>query len=385
MAKEQDYYELLGVDKSASTDDIKKAYRKLAIKWHPDKFANKPEDEKKDAEEKFKQIAEAYSVLSDDEKRSRYDRFGKEGVDGQGFGGFGAGGMSMDDIFSMFGDVFGGGFGSGFGGGQRGQRVRRGQSMRITVNLTLKEVVEGCEKTVKISRLMECETCKGTGSEDGNFNTCSHCNGTGYITRAQRTMLGVMQTQSPCPSCGGEGRTITKKCKKCGGDGVIKKEDTISFKVPAGVQTGMQMTVSGKGHAAKGGGVPGDLIVVFNVVNNSELLRDGDDLIYNLLIPVHIAVLGGNVDIPTVDGKVKIKIEPGTQPDKVLRLRGKGIPHCQSYGTGDLLVRIGVYIPETLSKDEKKAFEKFQESPENFEPTSQAKRSFNDNFKQMYD
>lgn len=382
MATERDYYEILGVGKQASDAEIKSAYRKMAIKYHPDRQTDKSDAEKKQAEELFKEAAEAYAVLSDPQKRQRYDQFGKAGVDGGagGFGGFGAGGMNMDDIFSMFGDIFGGhaGFGGGFGGGSRGQQVRQGSDLRIRVKLTLKEVAEGCEKKLKVPHAVSCPDCGGSGAENNDFSSCSACGGSGYVTRVQRTILGAMQTRGVCPSCGGQGKTINRKCKKCNGQGIVKQDDVVSVNIPAGVQTGMQMSVSGKGNAPAGGGIPGDLLVVFEVEEHPELLRDGDDLIYNALIPLYTAVLGGTIEIPTIDGKAKIKIDPGTQPERMLRLRGKGLPHCQSYGAGDLIVHIGVYIPEKLSRDEKKAFEKLQESAANFEPSDAAKRNFND-------
>ncbi|MCQ2191449.1 MAG: molecular chaperone DnaJ [Paludibacteraceae bacterium] len=386
MASDRDYYEILGVSKTATDAEIKSAYRKMAVKYHPDRQTDKSEAEKKEAEEMFKEAAEAYSVLSDPQKRQRYDQFGKAGVDGGagGFGGFG-GGMNMDDIFSQFGDIFGGAFGGGFGGGGQSRHVNQGSNIRIKVKLSLKEIANGCEKKLKVPHYVSCPDCNGTGAEGNDFSSCTACNGSGYVTRVQRTILGAMQTRSACPTCGGEGKTINKKCKKCKGEGVIKQEDVVSFNIPAGVQSGMTLTVRGKGNAPRRGGVTGDLLVVVEEEAHDDLLRDGDDLIYNALIPVYTAILGGTVEVPTVDGKAKIKVDPGTQPDKVLRLRGKGLPHLQGYGSGDLLVRIGVYIPENLSRDEKKIFEKFQDSPENFEPTDSARKTFNENFKQMYD
>lgn len=384
MAK-RDYYEILGVAKTASVDEIKKAYRKKAIQYHPDK---NPGD--KEAEEKFKEAAEAYEVLSDENKRSRYDQFGHAGVNGNG--GYGGGGsMNMEDIFSHFGDIFGGHFGNfggfgGFGGGasQRGQRVRRGTDLRVKVKLTLSEVATGVEKKIKVKKLVMCQHCNGTGAESGSaMDTCSTCRGTGRITRVQQTILGAMQTQSECSACGGEGKIIRNKCPHCSGEGVIRSEEIISINIPAGVMEGMQLQMSGKGNAARRGGVNGDLLVLIEEEPHPELVRDENDLIYNLLLSVPTATLGGQVEVPTVNGKVKITIAPGTQPGKVLRLRGKGLPNVNSYGTGDLLINIGVYIPERLSKDEKKIMEQLAAS-NNMAPTTADKNSFFSNFKNMF-
>ena len=385
--KKRDYYEVLGVDKTASADEIKKAYRKKAIQYHPDK---NPGD--KEAEEKFKEAAEAYEVLSDPQKRQRYDQFGHAGVNGAG--GFGGSSMTMDDIFQNLGDIFGGHFGgfSGgsfsdfFGGGSsrgRGRRMRKGSDLRVKVKLTLAEVASGTEKKLKVAKYVQCEHCNGSGSRDGRTQTCSTCRGTGYVTQMQRTILGQMQTQSPCPTCGGEGQTIVDKCPYCNGEGIVRGEEIITVKIPAGVAEGMQLSMSGKGNAARRGGVNGDLLVVVEEEKNPELIRDDNDLIYNLLLPLPTAILGGTVEIPTVDGKVKVKIDKGTQPGKVLRLRGKGLPDVNNYGTGDLLVNVGVYVPENLSSDEKKAIEHLAESP-NFQPSATAKSNFFARFKQMF-
>lgn len=357
--EKRDYYEVLGVSKSATKDEIKKAYRQQALKYHPDK---NPGD--KEAEEKFKEAAEAYEVLSNDEKRARYDRFGHAGMGGAASsGGFG-GGMTMDDIFSSFGDIFGAGFGS-FGGSGRGrsQYVNKGQNMRVKVKLNLNEISNGTEKKIKIKKAVPCPECGGTGAADSNsISTCPTCHGSGHVTRVTNTILGQMQTSSTCPTCGGEGKTITKKCPHCYGEGIVNKDDIVTIKIPAGVGKGMQMTVAGQGNAARRGGVNGDLIVVIDEEESNDLIREGNDLIYNLFISIPDAILGTHVEIPTVDSKVKIKIDPGTQPGKILRLRGKGLPEVNGYGKGDLLVNVNVWIPKSLTKEESKIIEKFKES-----------------------
>lgn len=381
--EKRDYYEVLGVAKNASADEIKKAYRKKAIEFHPDKYANASEAERKAAEEKFKEAAEAYDVLSNPDKRARYDQFGHAGMNG-GAGGFGGGfgGFSMEDIFSQFGDIFGGHFG-GFGGfGQTnggGRGVNRGSDLRIKVKVTLAEVAHGCEKKFKVKRYVACPDCNGKGAKsDSDLKTCENCHGTGRVTKVVNSFFGQMQTQQTCPVCGGTGKVIVNKCPKCGGEGVIMTEELVSIKVPAGIQSGMAMTLDGKGNAARRGGVAGDLLVIFEVEQGNDFIRDEDDLIYNLMIPFTTAVLGGDVEIPTVDGKVKIKIEAGTQTGKVLRLRGKGLPNVNRYRTGDLLVNIAVYVPEKLSREEKEAFEKFRDS-DSFKPTQRAKENYFNN------
>ena len=366
MAEKRDYYEVLGVSKNASKDELKKAYRQLALKYHPDR---NPGD--KEAEEKFKEAAEAYDVLSDDQKRARYDQFGHAGVGGAG----GTGGFSMDmeDIFSHFGDIFSGfGFGGGFGGGGfgggRGQRVNKGSSLRVKVKLSLKDIANGCEKKIKVKKYCACKSCNGTGAEAGSsMNTCPTCHGTGVVTQVRNTILGRMQTQSTCTACGGTGKIIAKKCKDCGGDGVVLGEEVISINIPAGVADGMQMTVSNKGNAPKHGGENGDLLVVFEEEQDPQLTREDNNLIYNLSISVPDAILGATAEIPTIDGKVKVKIDPGTQPGKVLRLKGKGLPTYGTYGRGDLLAIVNVWIPKKLTKDEQKAIEGFQKS-DTFKP-----------------
>jgi molecular chaperone DnaJ len=355
----RDYYEILGVSKEATKEEIKKAYRKQALKYHPDK---NPGDKK--SEDNFKEAAEAYEVLSSDEKKARYDRYGHAGMGNNG-GGFSGQGMTMDDIFSSFGDIFGdafGGFG-GFGGGRRGQRVNKGSNLRVKVKLTLQEIAAGAEKKIKVNKYDTCGSCGGTGAADpSSISTCSTCRGSGQVTRLTNTMLGQMQTTSVCPACGGEGKTITKKCTTCYGEGIVQKEEIIKINIPAGVGKGMQMTVGGKGNAPRRGGINGDLLVVIDEEEHAELIREGNDLIYNLFISIPDAVLGTHVEVPTVDNNVKIKIEPGTQPGKILRLRGKGLPEVNGYGRGDLLVNVNVWIPKNLNKDELKIFEKFSDS-----------------------
>lgn len=373
----RDYYEVLGVSKTATADEIKKAYRKLAIKYHPDK---NPDD--KAAEEKFKEAAEAYDVLSNDEKRQRYDKFGHN-MGPQGFPGGGgfysSGGFSMEDIFAQFGDIFGGHYsgqwGGATGGGRRQARraVRKGSDLRIKVKLTLEEIAKGASKTLKIPTMVKCEHCNGTGAKDGKaFTTCHTCNGTGSVIHTQNTIFGAMQSAATCPDCQGEGKIITERCPYCNGEGVVRKEVTVSFDIPAGVQEGMTLTVKGKGNAPRHGGVNGDLLVVIEEVKHPELIRDGNDVIYNLMLDLPAAVLGGSVEVPTIVGRARLKIVPGTQPGKVLRLRGKGLPSTEGYGTGDELINVMVYIPETLSDSEKILFDGLRKSP-NVTPTESVK------------
>jgi molecular chaperone DnaJ len=388
MAEKRDYYEVLGVSKTATDAEIKAAYKKMAIKYHPDRNPGN-----KEAEEKFKEAAEAYDVLHDPEKRQRYDQFGFAGMNGQG--GFGGGAsMSMDDIFNMFGDIFGGGnFGGGFGGfggfggGARGgKHVEKGSDLRLKVRVSLKEVASGVTKKFKINKYVTCPHCNGSGSEDGKTETCSKCKGSGVTYRSVNTMFGHMQTQTQCDACGGTGSVIRNKCKHCGGTGIVKGEEIEEIKIPAGVQEGMVVTERGKGNAARWNGVPGDIQVYIQEEPHPELLRDGQNLQYQLLLDVPTAILGGSAEVPTIDGKVKIKIEPGTQPGKTMRLRGKGLPVVQGYGygTGDLIVQIGVYIPENLSREEKETFEKLRTS-ENMKPGATAKSNFFNRFKKMFE
>ena len=362
MSTKRDYYEILGVSKNASPEEIKKAYRKKAIKFHPDK---NPGD--KEAEENFKEAAEAYEVLSDNEKRQRYDQFGHAGMKGAGAGagGFGGAGMSMDDIFSMFGDVFGGHFGGfgGFGGGgsRGGGRVNRGSNLRVKVTLTLKEIAYGVEKKIKVKKYVTCDHCNGSGAKGGSsYSTCNTCHGSGQVTQIANTFLGQMQTQSTCPTCNGEGQIITDKCTHCNGEGVVRGEEVISINIPAGVAEGMQLSVSGKGNAARRGGINGDLLLVIQEEEHPELIRDENDLIHDLFLPFPDLALGTTAEIPTIENKVKVKVEAGTQPEKILRLRGKGLPDVNGYGRGDLMVRIHTWVPKKLSGEEKKILEKLQ-------------------------
>jgi molecular chaperone DnaJ len=359
----RDYYEILEVPKNASKDEIKKSYRQQALKFHPDR---NPGD--KSSEDKFKEAAEAYEILSDDDKRTRYDRYGHAGVGGASGGGFSSDGMTMDDIFSHFGDIFGGHFGGfGFGGAgnsRGGVRVSKGQNLRVKVKLTLEEIAIGVEKKIKVNKYVACGTCSGSGAAHGSsHSTCTTCRGSGVVTRVTNTFLGQMQTSSSCPNCGGEGKMITQKCSKCYGEGIVKDDEVVTINVPAGVGEGMQMTVPGKGNSARRGGVNGDMIVVFAEEKHEELIRDGNDLYYSLFVSFPDAALGSNVEIPTLDGKVKIKLESGTQPGKLLRLKGKGLPEVNGYGRGDLLVHVNVWVPKNLTKDEKKVVEKMNESP----------------------
>ena len=368
--EKRDYYEILGVQKSATADELKKAYRKMALKYHPDK---NPGD--KEAEEKFKEAAEAYDVLSDPNKRAKYDQWGHSmgpsGFGGGGGGGFHAGGMSMEDIFSQFGDIFGGGsfggfggFGSAAGGSPRRRRQPRGSDLRIKVKLTLKEIAEGITKKLKIPRYVKCQHCNGTGAKDGTaFQTCQRCHGTGVIEHIQQTFLGPMQSSATCPDCNGEGKTITQKCQYCNGEGIVRQEEVVEFSIPAGVTDGMTLSLKGKGNAARHGGVNGDLLVVVEEIPDPDLIRDGNDVIYNLMLDIPTAALGGSVEIPTISGKARVKIPAGTQPGKVLRLRGKGLPSTEGYGNGDELVNIMVYIPENLNDKEKAAIESLRDQP----------------------
>lgn len=353
MSDKRDYYEVLGVSKSASDAEIKKAYRKLALKYHPDK---NPDDA--EAEAKFKEAAEAYEVLSNAEKKQRYDQFGHAGMSGAG--GFG-GGMNMDDIFSQFGDIFGSAFGGGggFGGPRGGARVVKGSNLRVKMKLTLQEIAEGVTKKIKVNKLV---------NVDGvTYKDCQTCKGTGRITRVQQTFLGAMQTQTTCNTCRGAGKMIDKRPNGADEQGLKREEDVVEIEIPAGVEEGIQLSVTGKGNAGPFNGIPGDLIVVIEEVEHEELRRDGQHLHYEAYVNFVDAVLGASIEIPTVTGKAKIKVEAGTQSGKTLRLKGKGLPILQGYGTGDLFVHINVWTPKKVSKSEKEMLEKLRDS-ENFEP-----------------
>lgn len=392
MAK-RDYYEVLGVGKNATDEELKKAYRKLALKYHPDR---NPGD--KEAEEKFKEAAEAYSVLSDKDKRARYDQFGEAGLGDNG--GFGGSSMNMDDIFSMFGDLFGGrgGFGgfsgfegfSGFGGqssrSHQGRTVHKGSSLRVRIKLTLEDIDKGVEKKIKVNKYVPCPTCGGTGAKSGSgMQTCHTCGGRGVIIQTQRTFLGQMQTQSVCPTCGGEGRIIKDKCTDCHGDGIVKGEDIISINIPAGVQDGMQLSFSGKGNAGARNGVPGDLIVSIEEQKHELFERNGSDLCLQTYITFPQAVEGTTLEVPTLSGKVKFKIEQGMPSGKIYRLRGKGLPEFNnSYHRGDLLVRVDVWVPKSTTKSERDVLDKL-ETFENFKPHPSAKdKSFFDKMKDIF-
>ncbi len=380
----RDYYEILGVPRNAGEAEIKKAYRQMALKFHPDKNPGN-----KDAEDHFKEAAEAYEVLSNPDKRARYDQFGHDGLrNGGGSGGYG-GGMSMDDIFSQFGDIFGNAFGGGFssfgGGGGTRRRVNKGTNLRVKVKLTLEEIATGVEKKIKVNKLVSCNTCNGSGAAGGSaFSTCSHCRGTGQVTRVTSTFLGQMQTTSTCPYCNGEGQTITNKCTTCGGSGTMKGEEVISLNIPAGVSEGIQLSVGGKGNVAPRGGIPGDLIVQIEETPHPDLLRDGTNILYEHFVSFPEAALGTSIEVPTIDGKVRIKIEPGTQGGKVLRLKGKGIPSLNGYGRGDQLINISVWTPRNLNRQEQELLENLLKS-ENFKPHPEAKdKSFFDRMKEYF-
>ncbi len=384
MAK-RDYYEVLGVPKNVAEAELKKAYRQMAIKYHPDKNPGN-----KEAEEKFKEAAEAYEVLSDANKRARYDQFGHQGMGGAAGGGYG-GHMNMDDIFSQFGDIFGGHnpFESFFGGG--GQRsggrrtVNRGSNLRVKVRMTLQEIAHGAEKKIKVNKAVPCNTCHGSGAQGTNaFSTCGTCKGSGHIRRVTNTILGQMATTTTCHACNGEGQVIANKCKTCSGSGIQQAEELIAINIPAGVAEGMQLNVSGKGNAAERGGVPGDLYVVIEEITDPQLQRDGDNLLFDLYISFIDASIGTTVEVPTVDGKAKIKVEPGTQGGKVLRLKGKGLPQVNSYHRGDLLVNINVWTPQNLSSDERKLLEQLRNSP-NFKPNpAKGEKSFFEKMKEYF-
>ena len=386
MAQKRDYYEVLGVSKGATEDEIKKAYRKIAIKYHPDR---NPGD--KEAEEKFKEAAEAYNVLHDPKTRQQYDQFGFDSPNmGGGFGGFsgfGGASMNMDDIFSMFGDIFGGhGFG-GFGGGQRRPQQHRGSDLRLKVKMSLLEVSTGVTKKFRVKKDVTCPHCGGSGAEKGtSAETCPTCHGSGYTVQTKQTLFGIMQTQGACPTCHGEGKVIKNKCSHCGGEGVVKGEEVVEINIPAGVADGMVLTVRGKGNAGAHNGIPGDIQVFISEEANDTFVRQDNDLIYNLLLDFPTAALGGEVKIPTVDGKsLKINLEPGIQPGTTKRLRGKGLPAVQGYGSGngDIIVNISVYVPKTLSRNEREALEKMRDS-DNFKSDKATRQSIFQRFRNYF-
>ena len=390
MAK-KDYYEVLGVDKSASADEIKKAYRKLAIQYHPDKNPGN-----KEAEEKFKEAAEAYSVLSDADKKARYDQFGHAGVEGAGpdfSGGFGNLNDILNDLFGgAFGGGFGGfgGFGGGFGGargGQRQQRVYRGRDIRVRVKLTLEEIAKGVEKEISIEKSVPCTECGGKGAKNSSdIKTCSACNGTGQVQRVANSIFGQTVTYSTCQQCGGEGKVITNPCRNCGGTGLVRKRETIKVKIPAGVEAGMQLTIQGEGHAAKNNGINGDLLVVIEEQEHQDLKREGNNLYYTKVISLPDAILGAEVEVPCLDGPYKIKVDAGTQSGTVVRLRNKGLPTVNGYGgTGDMYVKFAVWIPKKLDREDKAVIESLR-GKESFKPNpSKEDKSFFDKIKDLFD
>ncbi|MDC0958544.1 molecular chaperone DnaJ [Flavobacteriaceae bacterium] len=369
----EDFYEILGVDKSASESEIKKAYRKKAIKYHPDKNPGNSQ-----AEENFKKAAEAYEVLGNKEKKSKYDQFGHSAFDGSG--GFGGAGMNMDDIFSQFGDIFGsafGGGGGGFGGfSSGGSRVSKGSNLRIRVQLELSEVVLGVEKKIKVKRKIK--------ADGVTYKNCSSCNGSGQVTRITNTILGRMQSSSTCPSCGGSGQVVSNRPSNADSNGLILKEETVLVKIPAGVEDGMQLKVSGKGNDSAGNGIAGDLIVLISEKEHDTLKREGNNLHFDLYISISEAVLGVSKEILTVTGNVRIKLESGIQSGKILRLRGKGLSSINSYGNGDLLVHVNVWTPKTLNKEQRVFFEQMKEN-ENFVPSPEkGEKSFFEKVKDMF-
>jgi len=386
----RDYYEVLGVAKGAAADEIKKAYRKVAMQHHPDR---NPGD--KAAEEKFKEAAEAYEVLSDADKKAQYDRFGHAGVTGAGRSGGGAGGnMNMDDIFSQFGDIFGEDIFGNFFGGQRGggsrgggQRARgvRGSNLRVKLKLTYEEIAKGVTKNIKVKKYVVCSVCSGSGAKDkGSVQTCSTCGGSGQVRKVQNTFLGQMQTVSTCPTCNGEGSTITAKCGNCKGEGRVYAEETVSIDIPAGVSEGMQLSISGKGNAGERGGSAGDLIILIEEESHADLQRDGLNVAFDLHITFPDAAFGTSVEVPTIDGRAKIKIPPGTQSGKIFRLKGKGFPAVNSYEKGDQLIHVSVWTPQTLSSDEKAALEKLNQSA-NFKPNPEKSgKGFFDKIRDMF-
>lgn len=384
MAK-RDYYEVLGVAKNADESTIKKAYRKVAMQYHPDK---NPGD--KAAEEKFKEAAEAYGVLNDPDKKARYDRYGHAGVDPNMGGGFNGGGMNMEDIFSNFGDIFGDDnpfdtfFGGGRGGGQR-QQGQRGSNLRIKVKMTLEEIAKGVTKKIKVRKQVNCTTCKGSGAKDAqSSSTCSTCRGSGYVRQIKNTFLGQMQTTTTCPTCNGSGQVITAYCSTCKGDGRTWAEETIDIEIPAGVEDNMQLSMRGKGNAGPKGGPSGDLLINIEEIPHDQLTRDGMNLAFELNLNFADAALGTSVEVPTIEGRVKVKIPAGTPAGKVLRLKGKGLPSVQAYGTGDQLIYVNIWTPKELTSEERVLLEKMKNMP-NFQPRAEkSERGFFDRMKDIF-
>ncbi|MCH2045447.1 MAG: molecular chaperone DnaJ [Saprospiraceae bacterium] len=386
MAKKRDYYEVLGVAKGASKDEVKKAYRKVALKYHPDR---NPGD--KAAEDKFKEAAEAYEVLSNDEKKQAYDRFGHAGVNGQG--GFSQGGFSMDDIFSQFSDIFGGGFdffgGGGRGGGRRQQQRRsqgqQGSNLRIKVGLTLEEISKGVRKKIKVKKYITCDTCSGSGAKHANaVKTCHTCNGSGYVQKVQNTFLGQMKTTTACPTCNGSGKMITSKCESCSGEGRIYGEETLQLDIPAGVSEGMQLSMTSAGNAGMNGGPKGDLLINIEEKEHQVFTRDGNNVLFELDVNFADAVLGTSVEVPTLSGNVKITLPAGTPAGKVFRLRNKGLPSIQGYATGDQLIHVNIWVPKNISTEERKSLERMQRS-KNFKPSEKEKQERKGIFDRMKD
>lgn len=386
MAK-RDYYEVLGVAKGADDSSIRQAYKKLAMQYHPDR---NPGD--KTAEEKFKEAAEAYEVLSDKDKRAQYDRFGHAGVSGQG-GFSGQGGMTMEDIFEHFGDIFGEMGGSPFDSFFGGSRTRkggtgkgqRGTNLRIKVTLSLEEIATGTTKKIRVNKHVACDLCHGSGAKDsGSVQTCGTCRGSGYVRQIRNTFLGQMQTTTACPACGGRGQVITASCPKCKGEGRIFGEETIDLEIPAGVAEGMQLSMSGKGNAGMNGGPNGDLIISISEKKHDHFQRDGQNLIYDLYLNFADAAIGTSVDVPTIDGTVKIKVPPGTQSGKIFRLKDKGLPAVQGYGKGDQLIHVNVWTPKKLNDEERRLLEKMRDMP-NFQPQpGKSEKSFFERMKDFF-
>ena len=386
MSTKRDYYEILGVSKNAAADEIKKSYRKVAMQFHPDR---NPGD--KEAEDKFKEAAEAYEVLSDADKKAKYDRYGHAAF-GPGTGGFG-GGSNMEDIFSQFGDIFGDDifgnfFNGGAGGRSRGGRRatgQRGSNLRIKLKLNYEEIAKGVSKNIKVKKYVVCTTCGGNGAKDKNsVQTCGTCNGSGQVRKVQNTFLGQMQTVATCPTCNGEGSTVTSKCGVCKGEGRMYGEETVTLDIPAGVQEGMQLSLSGKGNAGERGGAPGDLIILIEEETHPSLHRDGLNVAYDLYITFPDAVFGTSVEVPTIDGKAKIKIPAGTQSGKIFRLKGKGFPEVNGYSKGDQLINVNVWTPQNVSSDEKDILEKLNDS-NNFKPhPEKGEKSFFERIKEAF-